>query len=258
MTAIDEPPVDVDPSAVDPGDELVAKKKHSLAVRWMHWINFPVLLIMMWSGMRIYWADLRDPYAFGILGWQIFEFWPDWVNGFFQIERRLAKGIAFHLTFGWFFVINGALYLLYLSRRGNWRYLIPDRQGWRDAPKVLLHDLHLRREAPPQGKYNAMQQIAYTSVVVMAVLLVLSGFAIYKPGQLAPLEAMFGGYDHARWVHFTTTVLLMLFFMVHVVQVARSGWRNFTSMITGYRLERRADVSPAVDRADDRGAGEQR
>lgn len=34
------------------------------AIRWLHWINFPLLFIMMWSGLRIYWAD--DVYAFGI------------------------------------------------------------------------------------------------------------------------------------------------------------------------------------------------
>ena len=33
------------------------KEKHSLAMRWAHWINFPVLLIMIWSGMLIYWAN---------------------------------------------------------------------------------------------------------------------------------------------------------------------------------------------------------
>lgn len=255
MTTIEQPPID-DSATEHSDDDLVAKKKHSLALRWMHWINFPILMIMIWSGMRIYWADLREPYAFGIFGWQIIEFWPDGVNGFFQLERRLAKGLAFHLTFGWFFVINGAAYLIYLSRRGNWRYLIPDRQGLRDAPKVVLHDLHLRKEAPPQGKYNAMQQLTYTAVIVMATLLVLSGFAIYKPGQLSWLEAMFGGYDYARWVHFTMTVLLILFFFVHIVQVARSGWRNFASIITGYRLERRSDAAPSTTTDDERAVDE--
>src|ERR1041385_581024 len=30
--------------------------KHPLAIRWFHWINFPVLAIMIWSGLIIYWA----------------------------------------------------------------------------------------------------------------------------------------------------------------------------------------------------------
>src|SRR6266568_2961674 len=32
------------------------EKKHPLAIRWFHWINFPVLMIMIWSGIMIYWA----------------------------------------------------------------------------------------------------------------------------------------------------------------------------------------------------------
>ena len=72
--------------------EYVAQKKHSLALRWMHWLNFPLLMIMMYSGMRIYWSDLQEPYAVGIGGWQLFEFWPDGVNSALQLERRLREG----------------------------------------------------------------------------------------------------------------------------------------------------------------------
>lgn len=248
MTTLDESTTG---GAASDSEELVAKKKHTLALRWMHWINFPVLMVMMWSGMRIYWADLRDPYAFGIFGWELFEFWPDGVNEFLELERKLAKGIAFHLVFGWFFVANGVAYVVYLARKGNWRYLVPDKQGMKDASKVVLHDLHLRDDAPPQGKYNAMQQLTYTVVIVLAALLVATGFAIYKPGQLALLEAAFGGYDHARFIHFSITVLLMLFFALHLLQVARAGWRNFTSIITGYRLEPRSNPLPPTDDEQD-------
>jgi thiosulfate reductase cytochrome b subunit len=243
-----------------PGDvEYVAQKKHSLALRWMHWINFPVLMVMMYSGMRIYWSDLRDPYAFGIGGWQIFEFWPDSVNSGLQLERKLAKGIAFHLNFGWFFVINGLAYMFFLSRKGVWRHIVPDVQAIKDARKTVAHDLHLTQDKPVQGKYNPAQQITYSIVIVMAALLVFSGFAIYKPGQLSWLEAAFGGYDYARFVHFSMTILLMLFFVLHILQVIRAGWSNFASMITGYRLDRAdsAEVAPpsAFGPGDREGSG---
>lgn len=227
--------------------KYVAQKKHSLALRWMHWINFPVLMVMMYSGMRIYWSDLRDPYALGIGGWQVFEFWPDSVQSGLQLERKLAKGIAFHLNFGWFFVINGLAYMFFLSRKGEWRHIVPDIQAIKDARKTVAHDLHLTSDKPVQGKYNPAQQITYSIVIVMAALLVASGFAIYKPGQLSWLEAAFGGYDYARFVHFSMTILLMLFFLLHIFQVIRAGWSNFASMVTGYRLDRAdsAEVAPA-------------
>ena len=92
---------------------------------------------------------------------------------------------------------------------------------------------------PPQGKYNAAQRISYTAVLVMALIIVVSGFAIYKPTQLYPLPLLFGGYQGARLVHFWMTIGLRLFFLVHVLQVVRSGWGNFRSMVTGYVIERR-------------------
>lgn len=35
----------------------VIHEKHPLAMRWTHWVNFPILLVMIWSGMLIYWAN---------------------------------------------------------------------------------------------------------------------------------------------------------------------------------------------------------
>ncbi|HJY07243.1 MAG TPA: hypothetical protein VJ323_13070, partial [Bryobacteraceae bacterium] len=65
----------------------------------------------------------------------------------------------------------------------------------------------------------------------------LTGLAIYKPIQLAWLTGLFGGYEFARLIHFSLTIGYLLFFLVHVAQVIRAGWRNFQSMITGLELE---------------------
>ncbi len=34
-------------------------------------------------------------------------------------------------------------------------------------------------------------------------------------------------------------MVMFLFFVVHLLQVARSGWGSFRSMVTGYMIERR-------------------
>ena len=142
---------------------------------------------MMWSGLRIYWA--HDVYAIGIGSWQWFAFFPDSVYETLQLDRKLAKGIAFHFAFGWLFVINGAIYVTYLAVTGEWRHIVPDRHSPREARDVVLHDVKIKKQAPPQGKYNAAQRISYTVVLVMALIIVVSGFAIYKPAQLYPLAA---------------------------------------------------------------------
>jgi thiosulfate reductase cytochrome b subunit len=91
-------------------------------------------------------------------------------------------------------------------------------------------------------------------VLVMAAILVVSGFAIYKPTQLYPLPLLFGGYQGARLTHFTMTIGICLFFVVHILQVARAGWNNFRSMVTGYLVE---DVSEDIDGSDVAGAAEE-
>jgi thiosulfate reductase cytochrome b subunit len=256
-STIDDQPAASDPSGSGAGPldrsvppepaGAVARLKHPRAIRWLHWINFPLLFVMIWSGLRIYWAE--DVYAIGIGSWQWFAFFPDSVYETLGLERRLARGMAFHFTFGWLFVVNGLVYTVYLAVTGEWRHILPDRKTVREAGQVVLHDLHLRTDGPPQGKYNAAQRWSYTIALVMASIIVVSGFAIYKPTQLYPLPLLFGGYQGARLVHFWMTMGLLLFFLIHVLQVVRAGWNNFRGMVTGYEIEQPAQPPADTTRA---------
>lgn len=210
------------------------EKKHPLAVRWMHWINFPLLTLMIWSGMLIYWAN--PVYAIYIGNYELFKFFPPWFNDFFGIPFRLAEGLQLHFFFMWLFTINGVIYVIYTIVSGEWRAIVPVPSSLKRAPLVALHDAHIVKEKPPQGKYNDAQRIAYTSVILMGAGSLLTGLAIYKPLQLAWLTAAFGGYQWARWIHFWLTISFVAFFAVHVLQVVLAGWSNFRSMITGYDI----------------------
>jgi len=207
--------------------------KHSLAIRWFHWVNFPLLASMIWSGLLIYWAF--SPYHLGPL-----HFFPAWFVSALHLDHRLAEGMALHFTLMWLFVLNGIAYVLYTAISGEWRYLVP--QSWSafsEAWAVLLHDLHIRSMPPPSGeKYNAAQQVSYSLIVLMGVGSFITGLAIYKPAQLAWLTALSGGYPTARLLHFALTIGYVLFFTVHVVQVALAGWNNFRSMVIGYEVAR--------------------
>jgi thiosulfate reductase cytochrome b subunit len=101
---------------------------------------------------------------------------------------------------------------------------------------VTLHDFGLRRDLPPQGKYNGAQRIAYTAVLAMGCGSVATGLAIYKPTQLAWLTASVGGYEMARFLHFWLTIGYLGFFAIHVAQVVRAGWNNFRSMVAGFEV----------------------
>jgi len=217
------------------------EEKHPLAIRWFHWISFPLLFLMIWSGLLIYWAN--DVYRVGWGDTTLVHFFPDWFYQRLNMPQRLAEGMALHFFFMWLFVANGVLYVLYLTFSGEWRKVLPDRHSLRDALLVTLHDLHLRKEAPPQGLYNGAQRIAYTSVVVMAIGSVVTGLAIYKPAQLSWLAGLLGGYPMARWEHFWLMMGFLAFFVVHIAQVIRAGWDNFRSMVAGYSLVRGKEAS---------------
>lgn len=210
------------------------EKKHPLAVRWLHWVNFPLLFMMIWSGILIYWAN--DIYSLKIFGYELFKFFPQWFYDYLEIPFRLAEGISLHFFFAWFFTINGIIYIFYTFVSGEWRALLPVPGSFKRAPLVALHDLHIVKKLPPQGKYNDAQRIAYTGVIAMGAASVVTGFAIYKPLQLAWLTSLLGGYEWARWEHFWLMALFVLFFVVHVVQVILAGWSNFRSMISGYEV----------------------
>jgi thiosulfate reductase cytochrome b subunit len=230
-------PVDVESS--DPL-ERIAKEKHPRAIRWMHWLNFPILTVMIWSGLRIYWSF--DVSRVPSIRFGEETLFPEGFYEALQLNRKLARGMAFHFTFGWLFFINGMLYVLYLAVSREWKHLVPSRADLRKVSATLLHDLGLRKEAPEHGQYNVMQQLAYSLVIVLGFLALATGFAIYKPVQLGWLTGIFGGYQNARLIHFIVTMSFLAFFAVHIVQVARAGFGNFWSMISGYELESESDV----------------
>lgn len=210
------------------------KAKHSLLMRWTHWVNFPILGIMIWSGLLIYWAN--DVYTITIFGHTFVRFFPQWFYDTLHIPQRLSEGMAFHFLFMWFFALNGLCYVLYTLITGDWRQLWPNRYSLKEAWQVLLHDLRIRKTAPPQGKYNAAQRIAYSAIILMGAGSVFTGLAIYKPVQFYWLVWLMGGYHLARIWHFMLTIGYVLFFMVHVVQVVLAGWNNFRSAVAGFEV----------------------
>lgn len=212
-------------------------KKHPLAIRWFHWINFPVIAIMIFSGILIYWAN--DVYRVGWGNKTVLKFFPDSFYKALHLPFRLAEGMNLHFVFMWLFAINGFIYVLYLIFSGEWRLIFPNKKSLKESLQVVLHDLHIKKTAPPQKKYNAAQRIAYTSVIIMGVGSLLTGLSIYKPIQFHTLCNLLGGYEWARAEHFILTILFTLFFVVHIVQVILAGWNNFRSMVTGL------DVLPA-------------
>ena len=177
---------------------------------------------------------------------KLFHFFPTWFNEALGLPFRLAEGLQLHFFFMWLFAANGVIYVIYTIVSGEWRAILPIPSSLKRAARVALHDAHIVKEKPPQGKYNDAQRIAYTSVIAMGALSVLTGLAIYKPLQLAWLTTLFGGYQWARFFHFWLTIMFVLFFLVHIFQVILAGWSNFRSMVSGYEAVKNDGLPASV------------
>jgi thiosulfate reductase cytochrome b subunit len=226
-----------------PAATIRLERKHPLAIRWMHWVNFPVLFTMIWSGLLIYWNDSDNAYQHphavyrvGVGSLTLVRLFPPWFWKAINAPYRVTEGLGYHFFFMWLFAINGILYVTYLLVSGEWRLLVPERRSVRDAIQVTLVDLHLRKGLPPQKKYNGAQRIAYSAMILMGLGSLVTGLSIYKPTQVHWITTLLGGYEMARWEHFWLTMGFCAFFVVHVVQVILAGWNNFRSMVSGYEI----------------------
>ena len=249
-------------SAPQTADELVhVVPKHHALVRLSHWVNVPLLLGLIASGLSIYWAapvflHAPDPVTgsrdyLRDLGLAIARLFHDpggdprfWLYDHLSLgARQLAVALRLHWLLAYLFMLNGALYALGLVAGGGWRALLPRPADVGDALAMIRFYLGvipmaiLRRpwpHPPVRSKYNALQRSAYFAMPVMGALVVLSGWAMHKPVQLGWLEHMFVNYNDARIVHFACMLGLGGFIVPHVVLVVADGWDTFRSMVVGW------------------------
>jgi thiosulfate reductase cytochrome b subunit len=208
-------------------------RRYHGVVRLAHWLNAVVLLGMIASGLQIYLAyrhfGLRGaplPVPNPLDGKSI----PEWG----RLGGWLAGGLNWHFALAWPFVLTGLVYLGFLALTGEWRALAFRPRDIGPAIQMQLYYLKLRKEHPPQGKHNALQKGAYSFIVVLGVISVLSGFAIYKPVQLSWLTSLFGGYELARYWHFVAVWLFIGFTLLHVALVFLVDPASLRAIITGW------------------------
>lgn len=210
------------------GKTVQAVYEHPWLVRFSHWVNAIALFVMVGSGLQIFRAfpsfgakipqkDLLSwPKAFAIGGW-------------------LGGGLQWHLTFMWIYVGTGLLYIGYEIVSGNYRqvlFLPKDIPGvW---PMVRRYFLFGPKPLVAEA-YNPLQKLAYTSAILLGVLSVLTGFAVWKPIQFSWLAWLMGGFHLARVWHFLVMWAILLFVLGHLVMVVLHGWSNFMSMLTGWK-----------------------
>ena len=191
---------------------------HPWPLRLMHWLNALAIIILIGSGWEIYDASPFLPFSF-----------PPIIT----IGGWLGGAIAWHLAAIWLLMVNGLAYLLWGFFSGHFR-----RKFTPLTPRLVLNDIiaALRFRLPHEvGVYNAVQRLLYLGVILLGILAVLSGLAVWKPVQLWFLSDLFGGFFISRVVHFLVMAGIVLFLAVHLLLVALVP-KVLPPMITGGRL----------------------
>src|SRR6267143_2481883 len=199
---------------------VLVVRKHHFLVHWSHWLNVPVLLGLILSGVSTYWASpvyqhKPDPFTGNVDFLADVSIWtcahvpglhqysspPDWVYNHISLgPGMLAVALRLHWLCAYSFMLNGMLYLAGLVMGGGWRSLLLRRTDLFDALRMLRYYLGLpfaklthREWLHPRfnTKYNALQRAAYFSILVAGCLSVATGWAIHKPMQLHRLAAIF-------------------------------------------------------------------
>ena len=138
------------------------------------------------------------------------------------------------------FILTGIIFAVLLFTTEQWRRIVPTswhviEQAW----AVWVHYATLHMPPEPNGfyGYNALQQIAYFSVVfVFGPMAILTGIAM-SPAVVNTFPAyarMFGGRQSARSIHFLNMLGFVGFIVVHVTLVAMTGFvRNMNHIVMG-------------------------
>lgn len=185
-------------------------------VRLWHWVNVLAVLTMVLSGWRIYNASpiygFRFPNEYTLGGW-------------------LAGAVQWHFAAMWLLGANLLAYLVLNLAGGRLRArFLP--LGPRSVLADLAAALRGRLSHADPSRYNAVQKLAYLSVLLDLLLLIVSGLVVWKPVQFPLLRMLLGDFDSARVVHFWAMAFLVAFVVVHLAMVALVP-RTLKTMITG-------------------------
>jgi len=207
-----------------------AAYEHPFIVRLCHWVNAVTLPVMVLSGLQIFRAFpsfgakipqkdlLHWPKAYALGGW-------------------LGGGFEWHLTFMWIYIGTGVLYIAYEICSRNYKQVLFMPRDIGGVWPMVHHYFFFGPKPYAREAYNPLQKLAYTSAILLGVLSVLTGLAIWKPVQLSWLAWLMGGFHWARLWHFIVMWAILAFLFGHLVMVVLHGWNNFVSMLTGWKKD---------------------
>jgi thiosulfate reductase cytochrome b subunit len=249
--------------AADPGSELSAQPgqliyRQSGWTRLTHWVWAISLFFLLLTGLQIFNAHptlyLGDQSGFGfdneVLAMRG-ENTPEGPVGYVRIfgVRFDTTGVfgVVHFFFAW--ILSGTL-LVWLAAsflNGHLkRDLAPRAADLRQLPRDIVEHAKLRFHH--RRNYNTLQKFTYGVVLfILLPLMILTGLAMSPTmnAALPFLADLLGGRQTARTIHFLVMLLLVAFFVIHILMIVAAGPINeLRSIITGWY---RTDPEPGAE-----------
>ena len=154
------------------GDVTEAVCEHPLIVRLCHWVNAMALLVMVGSGLQIF----RAFPSFGAkIPQKVLINWPKSL----AIGGWLGGALQWHLTFMWIYIGTGLVYLGYQIFSGNYKQVLFAPGDVRGVWPMVRHYFVFGSKPHVREAYNPLQKLAYTSVVILGLLSIATGFATH-------------------------------------------------------------------------------
>ena len=219
-------------------------------IRAMHWAAAAAIVVLILTGFYI-----GRPYFMLSGGVTETPYLMGWVRFLHFVAAGVLVATAIVRVY-WLFVGN---------RFERWRALFPvTPKDWRNLVRIGRAYLFIGRGKRPQYLgHNPLQQLSYTFLYAVALVMVLTGFAMYgqsNPGGLIHtafgwVTALCGGVQSTRLIHHLLTWVFVVFIPIHVYLALRidvlERTGSISSMISGGRF-RPSDVTYEDDRPGER------
>jgi len=195
---------------------------------WQHFFNLFFMVLLVRTGLLIRYT--KRPALF----WTRKNQPPLRTKG---TPRKHSINHWLHFSLDWLWIINGVVFVILLFVTGQWVRVIPT--SWEVFPHAISVAVqYASLDWPTENgwvNYNALQQIAYGSVIfIIAPLAAITGFRMSPSWNPKWKLSEVYKQEWARTIHFPVMIVFVLFVIVHVTLVLTTGAiRNLNHMYGG-------------------------
>jgi thiosulfate reductase cytochrome b subunit len=172
-------------------------------IKTFHWLNIISLLLMISSGLQIYNAN---PVFGGRGGWRF--------PGIVTLGAWLGGGRHWHFAAMWLFSLNLLAYGIYIFVTQRWQHRFVTNQ---DIKAIQVSN-------NPKRKNYSWHRLAYTLIIPVLLIAILTGLGMYKPAQFYGIVYLFGNnWQILRVFHFISVPIVILFSLIHSALALKVG-----------------------------------